>query len=170
MNTLSEPPSAPAYAPAPTSELATSSPLAGPFDALPELRGVVVGQVLSRDPDGRIWLVLPVGSGAPVCAQFALCDPRELSPGRRVAVLFQEERTDFPVVVGPVVAESPAPAGTGNPKPARLALEATHEITLRCGKSSLQLLADGSVLIRGAYVLSRASGINRIRGGNVQIN
>ena len=28
----------------------------------------------------------------------------------------------------------------------------------------------GKVLIRGAYLLSRSSGVNRIKGGSVQIN
>lgn len=49
-------------------------------------------------------------------------------------------------------------------------VEAKQRIELRCGKASITLTADGNVLIRGAYVLTRASGTNRIRGGNVQIN
>lgn len=139
-------------------------------DALARHRGVVIGQILQCDSDGRIWLNLPTHPGQPACAQFALCDPAELKPGCRVAVLFQEERSAFPVVVGPIVAETPALPANDLPRPARLSFEADREIVLRCGKSSIQLMADGSVLIRGAYVLSRASGTNRIRGGNVQIN
>jgi hypothetical protein len=34
----------------------------------------------------------------------------------------------------------------------------------------LTLTHAGKVLIRGAYVLSRSSGVNRIKGGSVQIN
>ena len=30
--------------------------------------------------------------------------------------------------------------------------------------------AEGKVLIRGTYLLSRSSGVNRIKGGSVQIN
>ena len=41
---------------------------------------------------------------------------------------------------------------------------------LRCGKASITLTRAGKVLIRGAYLLSRSSGVNRIKGGSVQIN
>jgi len=102
------------------------------------------------------------------CAACCLCDPADLVPGRRVAVLFQEANVELAVVVGPVIAESEP--GSMPSKPETLSFEAEREITLRCGKSSLRLMGDGSVLIRGAYVLSRATGTHRIRGGNVQIN
>ena len=52
----------------------------------------------------------------------------------------------------------------------RLTLTADREIVLRCGKASLTLTRAGKVLIRGAYLLSRSSGVNRIKGGSVQIN
>ena len=47
---------------------------------------------------------------------------------------------------------------------------AQKEIVLRCGKASITLTRAGKVLIRGAYLLSRSSGVNRIKGGSVQIN
>ncbi len=133
-------------------------------------RGVVIGEILSRDADGRIWLQLPPPSGGPVCASCCLCDPLELAVGSRVAVLFQERNPGLAVVVGPIVAELNRNDGPGPTMPEAITLEAERQITLRCGKSSIQLQKDGTLLIRGAYVLSRASGTNRIRGGNVQIN
>ena len=51
-----------------------------------------------------------------------------------------------------------------------LVLNAEQEIVLRCGKASLTLTRAGKVLIRGTYLLSRSSGVNRIKGGSVQIN
>jgi hypothetical protein len=48
--------------------------------------------------------------------------------------------------------------------------EAKKEIVLRCGKASVTLTKAGKVLIRGAYLLNRSSGVNRIKGGSVQIN
>lgn len=132
--------------------------------------GVVLGEVLSRDADGGFWLRLPWPGLETTRAIGCLCPPAELTVGRKVAVLFQENKMDLAVIVGPVVAEFPKqPMATGA-KPAALEFEAERQITLRCGKSSIQLQADGNLLIRGAYVLSRASGTNRIRGGNVQIN
>jgi hypothetical protein len=41
---------------------------------------------------------------------------------------------------------------------------------LRCGQASVTLTKAGKVLIRGTYVSSRSSGVNRIKGGSVQLN
>ena len=41
---------------------------------------------------------------------------------------------------------------------------------MRCGEASITLTRAGKVLIRGAYVLSRSSGANRIKGAAVEIN
>ena len=38
------------------------------------------------------------------------------------------------------------------------------------GKASITLTREGKVLIRGTYLSSRSSGVNRIKGGSVQIN
>jgi hypothetical protein len=52
----------------------------------------------------------------------------------------------------------------------RVTFDAREEIVLRCGKASITLTKAGKVLIRGAYLLNRSSGVNRIKGGSVQIN
>ena len=52
----------------------------------------------------------------------------------------------------------------------KIELKADSEIVFKCGKAMLKMTADGTISIRGANVVSRASNTNRIRGGNVQIN
>lgn len=52
----------------------------------------------------------------------------------------------------------------------RLDLEASEEIRLTCGKSSLVMRRDGSVVVRGVTIVSRALQSNKIRGGTVAIN
>jgi len=52
----------------------------------------------------------------------------------------------------------------------RIVLEAHDEIVLRCGEASITLRRDGRLVVRGAYVETRASGVNRIKGGAVKIN
>jgi hypothetical protein len=52
----------------------------------------------------------------------------------------------------------------------RIDLEASDEIRLTCGKSSLVMRRDGSVVIRGVQIVSRATQSNKIRGGTVNIN
>lgn len=49
-------------------------------------------------------------------------------------------------------------------------LTGQEEVTLRCGKASITLTKAGKIILRGAYVLSRSSGVNRIKGASVQIN
>ena len=52
----------------------------------------------------------------------------------------------------------------------RIVFEAEREIVLRCGEASITLTRAGKILLRGKYLLSRSSGVNRIKGGSVQIN
>jgi len=49
-------------------------------------------------------------------------------------------------------------------------IEGTEEVTFKCGKASITLTKSGKILIRGTYLLNRASGVNRIMGGSVQVN
>jgi hypothetical protein len=49
-------------------------------------------------------------------------------------------------------------------------LTAAKQLTLRCGESSITLTAAGKIILRGKYIVSRSSGVQRIKGGSVQIN
>jgi hypothetical protein len=49
-------------------------------------------------------------------------------------------------------------------------LEADREIELRCGKASLLLRHDGQIVMRGVHMRNEATGVQKIRGGKVQIN
>lgn len=52
----------------------------------------------------------------------------------------------------------------------RVVLEGQEEVVLKCGEASITLTRNGKVVIRGKYLLSRSSGVNRILGGSVQVN
>jgi hypothetical protein len=52
----------------------------------------------------------------------------------------------------------------------RMLITAKEQLVLRCGKASITLTKAGKVMIEGNYVLSRSSGVNRIKGGSVQLN
>lgn len=52
----------------------------------------------------------------------------------------------------------------------RVVVDAVEELVLRCGKASITLRSNGRVLIQGTHVETRAEGVNRIKGGSVQIN
>jgi hypothetical protein len=107
--------------------------------------------------------------------------------GREVALLLVDGDPRQPLIIG-LLQPPKKVAGRGSPDPAhgttaglrpalsaeidgeRLVFTADQEIVFRCGQASLTLTKAGKVLIRGAYVLSRSSGVNRIKGGSVQIN
>ena len=52
----------------------------------------------------------------------------------------------------------------------RVLLEGAEEVVLRCGKACITLRRDGKIVIRGTYLVSRAEGTHRIKGGSVKIN
>jgi hypothetical protein len=49
-------------------------------------------------------------------------------------------------------------------------LGASESVTIRTGKSLVTVSAAGEVQVRGKNILSRATSLNRIRGGSVRIN
>lgn len=69
---------------------------------------------------------------------------------------------------------SPSAPNGGSQPPApmeeELVLEARQKITLRCGKASITLYPNGKIALRGEYIVSDAAGVNRIAGGQVELN
>lgn len=61
---------------------------------------------------------------------------------------------------------TPQPAA---PQP-HVTIEATEKLTLKCGDATVDLRADGKLMIRGDDVLLRAKGTQRIKAGSVNIN
>lgn len=52
----------------------------------------------------------------------------------------------------------------------RVVIEGQDEVVLSCGKASITLGRNGKVIIKGVQLESSAAGVNRIKGGSVQIN
>ena len=52
----------------------------------------------------------------------------------------------------------------------KVVLEATNQLTLKCGDSSVTLHKDGKVVTQSKDIVSHARRRNRIKGGSVQIN
>jgi Domain of unknown function (DUF6484) len=150
----------------------------------PALSGeVTVGMFVGINEAGEPQVTHPLNpSNRPVLARSTVpLDPSQV--GRAVVIAFACGDVQKPIIMGvlwqprdksPV---APPPVGAPSQPPLeverdgeQLVLTAEREIVLRCGKASLTLTRAGKVLIRGAYLLSRSSGVNRIKGGSVQIN
>ena len=85
--------------------------------------------------------------------------------GLRAVIGFEEGDDAPPAAKTPAEGEKPQ-----DTKPEVLRLESEKELILECGKAKIALRADGRVTILGGYVLSRSKGVNKIKGGSVQIN
>ncbi len=84
--------------------------------------------------------------------------------------MFESGDPREPIIIGLIHHPVPAPTVEVHRDAERLVFTAEQEIELRCGQASITLTKAGKVLIRGEYLLSRSSGVNRITGGSVQIN
>jgi hypothetical protein len=89
--------------------------------------------------------------------------------GREVVLLFERGDCDRPLVMG-VLGAPRRQAVHAEVDGEQLVLSADREIVLRCGAASITLTRAGKVLIQGAYVVTKSSGANRIKGAVVEIN
>ncbi len=92
--------------------------------------------------------------------------PQGIKLGSLVCAAFDQNHSDRPIVLGGFACDASKRLGAEG----GAVISDDTQITLKCGKASIRLSADGTVAIRGTNVASRASQTNRIRGGNVQIN
>jgi hypothetical protein len=100
------------------------------------------------------------------------------SVGSEVVVVCEENDFRRPIIIGVLQERQAAPVHADSQRHSlpvqvddqRHVLSAEREIVLRCGDASITLTRAGKILIRGAYVSSSSSGVNRIKGGSVQIN
>lgn len=140
--------------------------------AATRLDGVVIGVLLDVPEASSPVVAFP---GCPSETGIAATTTTVLARediGTQVALMFVGGDPSRPLVIGriqrlPEARQAPAVAHIDGE---RLEFSAEREIVLRCGKASIILTREGKVLIKGAYLSSRSSGVNRIKGGSVQIN
>lgn len=148
-------------------KLSSVIPLYDPADAnglATALLSSARGQLVEIGADGQLVVALPGG-------QQIACDWLEQSGIGRVALqqgdavlVMVDASLSRGVVVGRIGAYR-APAAEPS-----VTIEATESVVLKCGESSVDLRADGKLMVRGDDVLVRAKGTQRIRAGTVAIN
>jgi hypothetical protein len=134
--------------------------------------GVSIGTLRGFDADGAPLVDYPENPGGGPVAARATHATQDDDVGREVALLFENGDARRPILIGCLLAPAAdrAPATDVTIDGQRLVFDAKQEIVLRCGKATITLTRAGKILIRGAYVSSRSSGVNRVKGGSVQIN
>ncbi len=136
--------------------------------------GVVVGLLVGLDGDGDPLVAFPGNAGESGTRARSMIELRHDDIGRELALMFECGDPAQPLVMGRMHrpdGHATVPRGlVAEADGERLELRAEREIVLRCGRASITLTRAGKILLRGAYLLSRSSGVNRIKGGSVQIN
>ena len=133
---------------------------------LMQLPAVLIGEIVSVNETGAPCVRW--NEGAPVVALGAWIpgSPRWLDCiGARAILGFIDGDEQQPIVLG--LLDAPRAA---NGPPETLRLESTRELHLQCGDAKVSLRHDGRVEIRGTHVISRSSGVNKVKGGSVFIN
>lgn len=141
------------------------------------VHGVIVGTLLALADNGQTALVsFPGQPGHEALRARSVVDLHGPHMGQGVVLMFERGDVHLPIVMGVLRGQAGWPLAA---QPAtvdvdadgqRMVVSAKEQLVLRCGQASITLTKAGKVLIEGAQVLSRASGVNRVKGGSVQLN
>ena len=150
---------------------------AAPAPEVAPISGVLIGELVAMTDTGCTPLVLYPGQpGTAVLSARSVVDLHGAHIGKRIALMFECGDPRRPIVMGVLregdgwpLADHPGQVEV-DADGERMLVTAKQQIVLRCGKASITLTKAGKVLIQGSYVLSRSSGVNRIKGGSVQLN
>lgn len=156
-------------------------------ESVEHLPGVRVGKIVGVESDGSIFVDFPGNRGVPVPARFTTSAKVKIPAntdvvGREILLVFENDDPRRPIVLDTLYSfideiSGSSPAQVEEEKKNEILIDgesmvfdAKKEIVLRCGKASITLTRAGKVIIRGEYISNHASGLNRIKGGSVQIN
>ena len=136
---------------------------------------VQIGELVALMDDGVTPLVIdPAQPEAPARQARSVVDLHAAHIGRQVVLMFEGADAMKPIVMGVLRQD-----GFKRPNQVsvdvdadgeRMIVSARQQLVLRCGMASITLTRAGKVLIEGRYVSSRSTGVNRIKGGSVQLN
>ena len=145
------------------------------------INGVVIGYLSEAGEQGQVMVYFP---GIPKDEPLAAISTEDLSdkkPGDKVALGFVNGNPAQPIVLGLIQNpfedhKAPEKVTDGSERldvlldGDKLTFRADREIVLQCGKSSITLTRAGKIILKGAYLSNHSTGVNRIKGGSVQIN
>lgn len=152
-------------------------PSPGLTASMQTVAAAIVGDLIGFAENGTVPLVAYQGQvGTAAIRAISTIDLHGAHIGRQVVLVFNGGDPLKPIILGCVQRAEAWPLEDKPPQVeidadgARLVVTAKEQIVLRCGKASITLTRAGKVLIQGSYLLSRSSGVNRIKGGSIQLN
>ena len=152
-----------------------------------KLDGVVIGMVMDVTKDG-IQVVFPGNPSEEAISARATVPLSTRDIGAEVALIFEQGNPGAPIIMGRLLRPgdgmddpddgtteldmAPAPMRVSVDDEAEEIVEITgkEQVVIRCGRASITLTKAGKILLRGAYISSRSSGANRIKGGSIHLN
>lgn len=150
---------------------------------LPARNSLVVAKITSVSPEGAVYVSVDGFADAVQVSSAVGLSPETTEAdvsGKEVLVLVRQTNPFSGTIVGflreslweRTVAEGRLPAENLGIRAdgRKVVVSAEEEITLVCGKSSLLLRQDGTIVLKGIRLVSRASESNKIRGASVHIN
>lgn len=140
---------------------------------LPEVvRGVIIGLSESGEP----LIDFCANPASKPIAAATTVEIEQADIGREAVLAFEDGDPGRPIILGLVKAILNSNSRTQR-RPIEvsadgqsLTISAAKEVVLRCGDASITLTRAGKVIIRGTYLLSRATGPNRIKGASIHLN
>lgn len=147
------------------------------LEAARHLAGVVVGTLVALEAEESVPLVVYEGQPTSAAQRArATLDLHGAHVGRDVLLLFEENDPRKPIIIG-CMANRIAEGLHAEPEHVeldadgrRLLVTAKDQLVLQCGKARITLTRCGKVLLEGTYISSRSSGVNRVKGGSIQLN
>jgi hypothetical protein len=139
--------------------------------------GVVTGDLIGMRDDGCTPLVMYPGQiGSAAIPARSVVDLHAVHIGKQVVLMFEAGDPVRPIVMGVLRGDLSSTLDRRldqvevDRDGERMIISAKSQLVLRCGKASITLTQAGKVILEGAYVSNRSSGVLRIKGGSVQIN
>jgi len=135
------------------------------------LDGVVIGVLTGISVAGEPLVAYPGNPGEDAVLARTTTGLGAGDLGVEVALMFEGGDAARPLVIGRILrpgADAPPPAVPGDDE--RVEVTAARELVLRCGKASITLTRAGKILLRGGYIFSRSTGVNKLKGGSIQLN
>jgi len=140
------------------------------------ISGIVIGTLTGVSPTGTPVVDFPGSPATEPVEAIALKSVASADAGREVALSFIDGDPTRPMILGfihrPDAENLERDSQTVDVRldGESVTLKANQQIVLQCGKASITLTRAGKIIIKGAYLSSRSTGVNRIKGGSVQIN